>query len=222
MKSSVVAAIASAVLLALAGPASAQVPGPGAPGSSNAYLVARVGAFVPQGSDLKDYNFGTGIDFEVGAGMQFTPVLAGEFAIGRFATSGTGTLSYPDGTGWTVADFDGDLEVVSFTATLKAFIPMQGPLKVYGLAGVGVYSADLSGTSNWVWTDGVFTDAGQDTISASNSPFGLHLGAGFAFPVSPQVHLGLEAKYAMVSPKFYGETFEASGFRVGGALAFQF
>jgi opacity protein-like surface antigen len=227
----IIAAAATAVILGAtphpapargADAAGAIAPGRSPPAEeSRVFLTARVGAFVPQG-DLEGFGFATAVDFEVGVGVQLARVLAAELAFGRYATSGAGTLTYDEDGGTTVERLDGDLEVMSLTATLKAFAPIPGRLRVYALGGAGVYRTELSGTWRWTWTDGAFTETGGVDGSERDSPFGFHAGAGLGYLVTPRLRLGVEAKYAFVSPELAGEALDASGVRAFGELAYRF
>jgi opacity protein-like surface antigen len=229
MTCSVALALAAAVIGATLPPASAQAADPGAidpardrsAEEGRVFLAARVGAFVPRG-DLEGFDFETVVDFEVGVGVRLVRLLAAELAFGRWATSGAGTVTYAEEGGTTVETLEGDLEVMSLTATLKAFAPIPGRLRVYALGGVGMYLVELSGRWRWTWTDGSFTETGGVDGSERDSPLGFHAGVGAGYPVTPKVRLGVEARYAYLAPELAGEPLDASGFRVAAALALQF
>jgi hypothetical protein len=228
--------------LALAQQAAPAAPGaaPAAPSAvpgavtqpSKGYMLLRLGGFLPTGGDFKSaYDVGTGLDFEVGAGMFFTPAIAGEIAIGHFGVSGTKSVNGANTSGPWTNEIKTDLTVLSITGGVRAFLPLEkGSLQ--GLLGFGIYQGEAK-------LDSVVTRGGSPVGGASgsktSSPVGFYLGGAYAYPVSPNFDIGLEAKF-LLGPSFdyldYNASLAAqapvegkvglSGLRIFGAANYRF
>jgi hypothetical protein len=171
---------------------------PGALATTNkGYLLFRLGGFMPTGGDFKDnYGLGTGVDFQVGAGMFLTPTIAGELAIGRFAASGSKSVSGVDFAGPYTADMKTDLTVLSITGGVRAFLPLdKGSLQ--GLLGVGIYQGEAK--ADFAVAD--LTGGAIVSGSKTSSTFGFYFGAAYAYPVTPNFDIGAEASM-LLGPTF--------------------
>jgi len=91
-----------------------------------------------------------------------------------------------------------DASAVPLAASIR-FGGRSGNLEFFGLVGAGVYFLSLSEKAS-VPGYGTFSDSDDDTS------LGLHFGAGLSAAVSPQVSLGIEAKYLKAEATFYGMT----------------
>jgi opacity protein-like surface antigen len=177
----------AAVLLAAAGTAAAQGAPAGLPPIPSTYMQLRLGLFLPQSSDLDGFNTGFAID---GAfGYRFTPNLAAEFGLGYFRSKGDTGVS----NGVTVEPkFSG----VPVTASLKGILPVSPTVDLYGLVGVGLYFVTL----------GAEGSAGGQTASVSfdDTAFGVQLGAGASFAITPAAFLTADLRYMIAKASFNG------------------
>lgn len=133
-----------AVLLASlsAGVQAQETPAPAAapaPGASESYLGLRLGAVIPQHSDLD--GFENGFAFDVFIGRRFHPNFALEGSVGRFAMSATATQYDPSIGTYTVT---AEMVAIPVVVSLKAIYPAQS-IELYGDVGAGLYFMTFTG-----------------------------------------------------------------------------
>jgi hypothetical protein len=119
---------------------------PAIAGELQNYAIGKAGVASPKGGNL-------GFNGEIAVGHYIHPNIAGEMGVGYFNSGNDSTH-----------------DVVPVTASIKAIIPLDKQLDIYGLAGVGGY----------------FT---HEAI------FGPHLGGGLTFNTNEQIFFGVEGKY---------------------------
>jgi opacity protein-like surface antigen len=157
--------------LAAASTGRAQVPAPHALGP---YGHLRLGVYIPNSSDLEGLNNGFNIDGALG--YRFHPNFAAEAGVGYYGSS-TDTQS---GGGVSVK---GTFSDVPITLSAKAIYP-AGQAELYGLFGVGIHNVELGAEVS-----------GLGTVTAKDTAFGFHLGAGASFEVAPRLALSLDLRY---------------------------
>ncbi len=144
------------------------------------YLEVKGGVFYPQG-DLSNLNLG--FNGELAYGYRFLPNVAVEVSSGYFGTSNTynqSVLGYPISLKETVY-------AIPLTAAIKGIVPINKQFELYGLAGGGPYF--VNGKANLS-----FSSSGA-SVSDTTTVWGGFLGTGVTYNVTPQVFVGLEAKY---------------------------
>ena len=139
------------------------------------YVALKLGGYFPQDDDLD--NFDSGFNMEFALGHYFNPNVALEFSVGYLETSGS------------EAGVNADITSYPILLSIKAVAPISGG-ELYALAGGGVYITNLDASALGV------------NVSSDDNPFGFHLGVGGNFNLSPNVFLGLEAKYFWVKSSF--------------------
>jgi len=151
--------------------------------SPSNYGTLKFGGYFPQHSDLDDWD--TGFNAELALGHYFNPNVALEFSVGYLSTSAS------------EEGISGDITSIPILLSIKGIAPVAGG-ELYALVGGGVYitNVELSGFGL--------------SINSDDTPVGFQLGVGGNFNVSPNVFLGLEAKYfwAKASFDFLGVTTE--------------
>jgi opacity protein-like surface antigen len=200
--------VLAAFALVAASPARAQ--GAGAP-SSPAYLLARLGAFVPQHSDLDQFR--SGFDGELGVGYRFNPNLALEGALGYYKSSTPDVTLFDPGSGLTFTG-NATLSVVPLTATMRAILPVDR-VELSVLGGFGLYFATMEATAS---VPGI----GSASQSYSDSPLGVHLGTGASVLLTPSASLGAELRYVWARATFNGSSGQIDGLRMDAMLAYRF
>ncbi len=167
-------------------PAAPPAATPAAP-ASKVYLGGRIGVFRPSDDDeLDPFSFESGVDLEALVGLRLNPHLSVEAGLGYYKSS-TNTLS----AGGTSVDFD--LTNVPFTASVRAGTEIDR-VALYGLAGVGYHMTELKVNASSASFSG--------SISEEDDVFGFHLGAGFAFAVTPRLSLGAELRRTFVKGEY--------------------
>ncbi len=218
-------AVFAAVALASSANAAAQSSAaPGASGFDQNYVSFRGGLHLPQGDavdQLPGYSFNTGFGGEIAIGRRFSPNLAGEVGLGYLSLA-TDDID----TGYQTCDLygcseimeKGELHATPFTATLKAFLPLEG-FDLYALGGFGLYF--VSGKDTYS-----AQGFGSDSQTASASPLGLHIGAGAMIPLASKWKLSLDARYVAVKAKlsFDGYSYDVNlgGMQLSGGLQYAF
>jgi len=182
MTSRIVRGVVAAVCtVALAGQALAQggAPSGGPPPSSMGLAPGQwavdgsIGFAVPVG----DYGTGLNTGLDLMGAVEYRPYETGHIYF-------RGEIGYSDfgyGAG------NGSSDVLRFNLNGLYDFPMHGtPLKIYGLAGIGLYHVSA--------TDDLCGVAPYYSCSQSSTGFGLNLGAGVRYPVNP-VQLFFELRY---------------------------
>jgi opacity protein-like surface antigen len=181
---------------------------PGADGTGRTYLAVRAGVVVPQHDDLE--GFTNGFSIEGAFGYRFNPNLALEFSVGRWSMGGEMSAVSP-----TVGTITGKLDFVAYPVlvTGKVILPLDR-VGLYLLAGGGVHflTADASAS----------VPAMGLSVSQSDSAtaFGLHVGGGLDFQVSPTVSLGAELKYVIGEVSVLDTSGHFDHLVIAGALRF--
>ena len=139
------------------------------------YGAVKLGGYFPQNNDMDEFD--TGLNVEVALGHYFNPNVAVEFSVGYFETSASDV------------GIDADITSYPILLSIKAVAPISGG-ELYALAGGGLYITELDASALGV------------NISSDDTPFGFQLGVGGNFDLSPNVFLGLEAKYFWAQPSF--------------------
>lgn len=143
--------------------------------SPSNYGTLKLGGYFPQNSDMD--NFDSGFNGEVAFGHYFNPNIAAEFSVGYFKTEGSD------------AGVNGEITSYPILLSIKAVLPLSGG-ELYALAGGGIYITNLDASALGV------------NVSSDDNPFGFHLGVGGNLNLSPNLFLGLEAKYFWAKPSF--------------------
>ena len=139
------------------------------------YVALKLGGYFPQHSDMDEFD--TGFNGEIALGHYFNPNVAVEFSVGYFETSGSDE------------GVNADIKSYPILLSIKAVAPISGG-ELYALAGGGLYITELDASALGV------------NLSSDDTPFGFQLGVGGNFNLSPNVYLGLEAKYFWAKPSF--------------------
>lgn len=184
----------------------------------NNYVVGKLGFYTPTSSDLSGYD--TGFNTEVAFGHYFTPNIAIEMGIGYFQTEGDVTVVYPGAT------YSGNekIEVTPFTASLRASIPINVWLEVYGIGGIGAYYVyDRIEPSNYYYSHNNYNyNYSYGHISDDTTAFGVHLGGGLNYNISRNFFIGVECKYVWLTANLYGQDVNLGGVRGTGNFGFRF
>ena len=174
------------------------------------YVGVKLGAIIPEHSDLD--GFDTGLAFEFVLGHQFSENLAIEGSVGRFSLSGSS--SYYDSSIGQQANVSEEITAVPISVSLKPILP-SGGMQLYGLIGISLYSVSATATLS--------SPGYQDiNLSDKDSSVGIHVGAGISAVVSPQVQLAAEAKYIIGSAKIWGTTNHFDSLVVGASASYLF
>ena len=139
------------------------------------YVALKLGGYFPQDSDMD--NFDTGFNGEIAVGHYFNPNMALEFSVGYLESSAS------------EAGVSGDIKSYPILLSIKGVAPVAGG-ELYALAGAGFYISDAS-----------LSGFGLN-VDSNDTPFGFQLGVGGNYNLSPNVFLGLEAKYFWAKPSF--------------------
>jgi opacity protein-like surface antigen len=167
------------------------------------YVVLKGGLYSPS----KDFDIGAthfeiddGFVAEIAVGHYFVPIFATELGVGYFESKASPAV--PPG--------ETKFKVVPVTLTGKVLFPF-GPIEPYGEFGIGGYitKAEVSGTI-------------ANFSGSTKGVFGLHVGAGMNFNITPTVFLGAEGRYLWAKPSFGGQDIKLDGFTVTADLGFRF
>ena len=177
------------------------------------YVAGKMGVYSPQSNDLE--GFDNGFNGEIAIGHYFSRNFAGEFGIGYFNTGGTFYgYNYYDG----YYSDDISIDVMPFTASLKAIIPLGSQVEIYGIGGVGLYFVE-----GRIERSGEFT--GYYRVTDDEAAFGAHLGGGVTFNLDRRLFLGAEAKYLWANVDFNGNlqgNVDLDGFIFTANIGFRF
>ena len=139
------------------------------------YLALKLGGYFPQHSDMD--SFDTGFNGEVAFGHYFNPNVALELSVGYLKSEGSEGVA------------SGNITSYPILLSVKGVAPIAGG-ELYALAGGGVYITKFEASA-----------LGVD-ISSDDNPLGFQLGVGGNFNLTPNVFLGIEAKYFWAKPSF--------------------
>jgi opacity protein-like surface antigen len=174
------------------------------------YLVLKGGVYKPQSTELGD--FSTGFNGEIAYGHYFDRNWALELGTGYFVTKANQEAHPPF-----QASVDLDLKTVPLTASLKGVIPVD-KWELYGIGGLGAY---------FVFADVKVNSIGNREVSHSdnNVLFGVFLGIGAQYNITPTVFVGLEGKYLWTTKTTFSDTnadIDLSGIQGTINLGFRF
>ncbi|HYA14937.1 MAG TPA: outer membrane beta-barrel protein [Syntrophales bacterium] len=184
----------------------------GADANPNNYVVGKLGFYAPTSGDLSGYD--TGFNTEVAFGHYFTPNFAIELGIGYFQTEGDVTVV--DQTGFTYPAKE-KIEVMPFTLSLRASIPIITRLELYGIGGIGGYYV-----YDRIELNHYYNGYYHDHISDDKTEFGWHLGGGLNYNISRNFFVGAEFKYVWLTANLYGQDVNLGGVRGTGNFGFRF
>jgi opacity protein-like surface antigen len=159
---------------------------------SNFYMSLKAGAFFPQTNDFE--NSENGFNGEVAFGYQFSKNFALEMGAGYFHTGGdqsaAGNISGID----YAVQVQADIDVLPVTLSLKGILPVD-KWEFYGIGGIGAYFlwGELEGTAV---ANG---RTGSKTVNDNAAKFGVHLGLGVNYNITPKIFIGAEGKYIWTS-----------------------
>jgi opacity protein-like surface antigen len=182
-------------------------------GLTRSYAGLKLGAVIPQHSDLDGYDSGFAIEGFVGHAMNDN--FAVEVSLGRFSLSGSSS-GFDPGLG-AVVTVTSEVVAYPLLVTGKVIAPLDN-VELYGLFGAGLYfiSGDLS-----VSAPGYVPASRSDSDTAT----AVHLGAGMNYRVSSNARLGAEFKYLIGKTGLYSDiTGEKSNFdslMIGASLSFR-
>jgi len=175
------------------------------------YVVGKIGFYTPTSNDLSDHD--TGFNTEVAIGHYFTPNIGVELGIGYFQTRGDVTVVDQNGF---LFRADEKIEVTPFTASLRASIPINVWLEIYGIGGIGGYYVydriDVDHNH----------DHDHDHISDDKTAFGWHLGGGLNYNIRRNFFVGAEVKYVWLNATLFGQDVNLSGVRGTANFGFRF
>ncbi len=156
------------------------------------YVVGKMGVYSPQSNDLESYD--NGFNGEIALGHYFNRNLAGEVGLGYFGTGGT-FYGYNGYDGYFSDDVS--IDVVPMTASLKAILPLNSQVELYGIGGIGLYfvNANIDTSSQY---------RGHYSTSDDDATLGAHLGGGITINMDKRLFLGAEAKYLWANANFNG------------------
>ena len=180
------------------------------------YITLKPGIYSPQSNDLK--HFDTGFNGEIAFGHQYNPNFAIEMGLGYFNTEAT-FRGAGQVTGISYAGEERDsLDVVPIILTFKGIIPVNN-WEFFGLGGIGAYvvNTDVKLSGSVGPYTGRLSDSDTDTI------FGVHLGLGLHYNITPSWFVGAEGKYLLTSKAKYGNAeFKIDGILATAVLGFRF
>jgi len=178
------------------------------------YIAFKPGIYSPQSSDLDGFDTGFNGDFVFG--FRLNPNIAVELGIGYFNTEGEKTV--------TGATYGGrknfDLDVWSFTFTLKAILPYK-KWEFFGFGGGGAYSVSRPYDVENYYHHYYYDDYDDDY----DLVLGGYLGAGIHYNIAPKIFLGVEGKYLWTEQakfEYLEERFRMDGIIATAVIGFRF
>jgi opacity protein-like surface antigen len=167
------------------------------------YIALKPGIYSPQSSDLSGFDTGFNGDFVFG--FRLNPNIAAELGIGYFNTEGEKTVAGATNGGR--RNFD--LDVWSFTFTLKAILPYK-KWEFFGFGGGGAYSVSRPYDVEY-YHHYYYYDDDYDLV------LGGYLGAGIHYNIAPKIFLGVEGRYLWTEQVKFDHLEER--FRMDGIIA---
>lgn len=169
------------------------------------YAAVKLGGYFPQSNDLEEFD--NGFNGEIAFGHYFTPHIAGEIGIGYFQSETDTVLLFDPLFG--LFSVDAELKVYPVTLNIRLVHPVQN-VELYVLGGVGIYFSELEISAMGI------SDSDDDAA------FGINLGLGVNFNVSPNMYVGGELKYLWAEPSFFDSDAEIDGFQATANLGYRF
>lgn len=160
-----------------------------ASGQGPDYASLKVGAYLPESDDLKDFD--ESFYGEIGFGHHYSPNFVVELGAAYFETDGSIT-----GNNASLGNFviDDKISAIPITVIGKGVV-RTGRVEFFGEVGGGVYFAEekVSLSSSTL---------GNQSLKDDDVAFGLILGAGANVDISPKTYIGLEGRYFLSEAKF--------------------
>ena len=181
------------------------------------YMALKPGAFFPQG-DLDDNNWDTGFSGELAFGRQYSKNLAVELNVGWYNLDESEQFSGVLNGASVSAGATADIDIIPFALTVKGILPFER-WEFYGLAGIGAYftTVEVAGSAAANNTTISFSDDDSDTV------FGLTVGLGIHYNISPLWFLGVEGKYLFTSDvDVFGVDANLNGIIAAGVIGYRF
>jgi outer membrane protein W len=169
------------------------------------YAVLKLGAYLPQASDVEEFD--NSFYGELGFGHYFNPNIALEFGVGYTESSASASVSG-------VGSADVDLTIIPITVGIKVLMTSEN-FEPFAMAGIGAYYTDLDASVS-------LSGIGSGSASESDTTFGGFLGLGANFNVTPNTFLGLEGKYFIASPSFEGIDVDIDGINITANIGYRF
>lgn len=153
-------------------------------GEDSNYSAITVGIYSPTG-DLDKLGFDDGLNIEFILGEYISENIAFETAVGSLYTdrslsefiSGIGVISLKD-----------EINIISWTGTLKAIFSIKEADEVYIGGGIGVY---------WTTWDATLEipGLGTDDFSEDDYVFGMHILIGMTLNIAENIFIGVEGRH---------------------------
>ena len=188
------------------------------------YIAFKPGIYSPQSSDLEDFD--TGFSGEIALGVRTNPFFAAELGFGYFETEGEERFAgVIDGSTFTERD-KADIGVFPITFTLKGILPYQ-KWEFFWLGGAGAFIVSGEIKATGVIDGTPFSIKLDDTETV----LGSFLGGGLHYNITPNLFIGIEAKYLWTSDveledRILGVPIEAEfnmdGIIASGVIGFRF
>ena len=99
---------------------------------------------------------------------------------------------------------DVDVTVFAIQASALFYLPVDWPVKPYGVAGVGLYIVDVT-----------FSGALAARKDTTDLEFGFHIGAGAEYALTPTLALDADLRFIFISGSAAGNDFNYLQFTVG-------
>jgi len=168
------------------------------------YLAFKAGIYSPQSSDLEGSDNGFSGEFMFG--YRFHPNIAGEVGIGYFNTDVKETVGRTPYVGRDV-----DIYVCPITLTLRAILPYK-KWDFFGFGGAGIYIVSREYDDYY---DEDHHHHHHDDDYDYDSKFGVYLGAGVHYNITPKIFVGVEGRYLWTDKV----DLEYQEFRMDGIIA---
>lgn len=152
-------------------------------GNSN-YSTITLGTYSPTG-DLDKLGFDNGFNIEFLFGEYISENIAFETAVSslKIDRSESELIS-----GSVFVSVEDEIDIISWTGTIKAVFPIKEISEIYIGGGIGVY------WTSWD-TRMDIKGLGNDTFSEDDYIFGMHILTGVTFNITEKIFIGLEGKH---------------------------
>ena len=169
------------------------------------YVVFKPGAYLPQASDVEEFD--NSFYGEIGFGHYFLPNIALEFGVGY--TKSSASESVPG-----MGSADVDLTIVPITLGLKLLMT-AGNFEPFVMAGVGAYYVKGDASAS-------LTGLGSFSGSENDTTYGGFLGLGSNFDITLNTFVGFEGKYFISTPSFNDVDVDIDGINVTANIGYRF
>jgi opacity protein-like surface antigen len=151
----------------------------------------RVGYVKPE--DPIDGTFGVGVVADLGT---IVPAVGLEAAV-DYWTKGYDASFMGSDAEWTYND-------LMISATAKYMIPTQGSVMPYIGGGLALHMFSWEYTCSYYYDDYFMEDLIEETCDDSETDIGFHAVGGIKTALSPNLHGGIEGRYAIADPDHFG------------------